>query len=99
MGMDKFKTKRDTNDSDGSVFACFHHYHVDFRVCYVYMVFYVIKGRDCAEYPKADGTDGESLEDYLVSMRQVSDTVYYNIIKESDFSNKTGDSKQDESFV
>ena len=51
-GMDKFKTKRDTNDSDGSVFACFHHYHVDFRVCYVYMVFYVIKGRDCAEYPK-----------------------------------------------
>ena len=56
--MDKFKTKRDTNDSDGSVFACFHHYHVDFRVCYVYMVFYVIKGRDCAEYPKADGTDG-----------------------------------------
>ena len=84
--MDKFKTKRDTNDSDGSVFACFHHYHVDFRVCYVYMVFYVIKGRDCAEYPKADGTDGESLEDYLVSMRQVSDTVYYNIIKESDFS-------------
>ena len=29
---------------------------------------------------------GESLEDYLVSMRQVSDTVYYNIIKESDFS-------------
>lgn len=31
-------------------------------------------------------TDGESLEDYLVSMRQVSDTVYYNIIKESDFS-------------
>ena len=50
--------QRDTNDSDGSVFACFHHYHVDFRVCYVYMVFYVIKGRDCAEYPKADGTDG-----------------------------------------
>ena len=22
------------------------------------VVFYVIKGRDCAEYPKADGTDG-----------------------------------------
>lgn len=29
---------------------------------------------------------GESLEDYLVSMRQISDTVYYNVIKESDFS-------------
>lgn len=84
--MDKFKTKRDTNDSDGSVFACFHHYHVDFRVCYVYMVFYVIKGRDCAEYQKLMEQTGESLEDYLVSMRQVSDTVYYNIIKESDFS-------------
>lgn len=31
---------------------------------------------------------GESLEDYLVNMRQVSDTVYYNIIKESDFSSQ-----------
>ena len=28
---------------------------------------------------------GETLEDYLVSMRQISDTVYYNVIKESDF--------------
>ncbi len=29
---------------------------------------------------------GETLEDYLVSMRQISDTVYYNVIKENDFS-------------
>ena len=29
---------------------------------------------------------GESLEDYLVSMRQVSDTAYYHLIKENDFS-------------
>lgn len=28
---------------------------------------------------------GESLEDYLVNMRQVSDTAYYNIIKGNDF--------------
>ena len=27
---------------------------------------------------------GENLEDYLVSMRQISDAVYYNVIKESD---------------
>ncbi|MFR2835995.1 MAG: hypothetical protein ACLTCI_04050 [[Clostridium] nexile] len=27
----------------------------------------------------------EYLEDYLVSMRQISDTVYYNVIKENDF--------------
>ncbi len=31
---------------------------------------------------------GESLEDYLVNMRQVSDTAYYNIIKGNDFSGK-----------
>ena len=30
---------------------------------------------------------GEHLEDYLVSMRQVSDAVYYNVIKENDLSN------------
>ena len=29
---------------------------------------------------------GESLEDYLVSMRQISDTAYYYLIKENDFS-------------
>ena len=28
---------------------------------------------------------GENLEDYLVSMRQISDAVYYNVIKENDF--------------
>ncbi len=31
---------------------------------------------------------GENLEDYLVSMRQISDAVYYNVIKENDFSNQ-----------
>lgn len=29
---------------------------------------------------------GESLEDYLVSMRQISDVMYYNVIKSNDFS-------------
>mgnify|MGYP003078202637 CR=1 FL=1 len=33
----------------------------------------------------------ENLEDYLVSMRQISDTVYYNVIKESDFSSQEQD--------
>lgn len=31
---------------------------------------------------------GESLEDYLVNMRQVSDAAYYNVIKENDFSSQ-----------
>ncbi|HIS63537.1 MAG TPA: sensor histidine kinase [Candidatus Scybalomonas excrementigallinarum] len=30
----------------------------------------------------------EGLEDYLVSMRQISDALYYNVIKESDFSSQ-----------
>lgn len=29
---------------------------------------------------------GESLEDYLVNMRQISEAAYYNIVKENDFS-------------
>ncbi len=34
---------------------------------------------------------GENLEDYLVSMRQISDAVYYNVIKENDFSSQDKD--------
>lgn len=34
---------------------------------------------------------GENLEDYLVSMRQISDAVYYNVIKENDFSSQDND--------
>lgn len=34
---------------------------------------------------------GDSLEDYLLSMRRISDTVYYNVVKESDFSSQNKD--------
>ncbi len=37
---------------------------------------------------------GESLEDYLVKMRQISDTLYYNVIKENDFSSETKEIQQ-----
>lgn len=37
---------------------------------------------------------GESLENYLVSMRQISDAVYYNVIKENDFSSRENDIQQ-----
>lgn len=33
----------------------------------------------------------ETMEDYLMRMRQISDTVYYSVVKENDFSNKTQD--------
>lgn len=36
----------------------------------------------------------ENLEDYLVSMRQISDAVYYNVIKESDLSDKDNNTQQ-----
>ena len=28
---------------------------------------------------------GENMEAYLMSMRQISDTVYYNVVKENEF--------------
>ncbi len=31
---------------------------------------------------------GENLEDYLIGMRQISDALYYNVIKENDFSDQ-----------
>lgn len=31
---------------------------------------------------------GESMEDHLVNMRQISDAVYYNVVKENDFYDK-----------
>lgn len=34
---------------------------------------------------------GENLEDYLVSMRQISDAAYYNVIKENDLSARDQD--------
>ncbi len=34
---------------------------------------------------------GESLEDYLIHMRQISDAAYYNVIKENDFSSQNQD--------
>lgn len=34
---------------------------------------------------------GESMEDYLVNMRQVSDAAYYDVIKEHDFQDQTDD--------
>lgn len=37
---------------------------------------------------------GENMEDYLMSMRQISDAVYYNVIKENDFSDKNNDIQQ-----
>lgn len=37
---------------------------------------------------------GEHLEDYLLSMRQVSDAVYYNVIKEHDFSSQDNTIRQ-----
>lgn len=37
---------------------------------------------------------GENMEDYLISMRQISDTVYYNVIKENDFSDQDNDIQQ-----
>lgn len=37
---------------------------------------------------------GENMEDYLVSMRRVSDSIYYNVIKEHDFSSQDKEVQQ-----
>lgn len=43
---------------------------------------------------KLIGQAGENLEDYLVSMRRVSDSIYYNVIKEKDFSRENQEIQQ-----
>ena len=42
-------------------------------------------GRDRASTQKLMEQTGENLEDYLVSMRQISDAAYYNVIKRMTF--------------
>lgn len=41
----------------------------------------------------------ENLEDYLISMRQISDAVYYNVIKEDDFSNQDNSIKREMNLI
>ncbi len=43
---------------------------------------------------KLIGQAGENLEDYLVGMRRVSDSIYYNVIKENDLSRENQEIQQ-----
>ena len=53
----------------------------------LYMRFSTLSREDMVQSTqKLTEQAGENLEDYLVSMRQISDVAYYNIIKENDFS-------------
>ena len=55
----------------------------------LYMRFSTLSREDMVQSTqKLTEQAGESMEDYLVSMRQISDVLYYNIIKENDFSNQ-----------
>ena len=55
----------------------------------MYLRFSTVSKEDTIESTqKLAEQTGESLEDYLVNMRQVSDAAYYNIIKGNDFSGK-----------
>lgn len=55
----------------------------------MYLRFSTVSKKDTIESTqKLVEQAGESLEDYLVNMRQVSDAAYYNIIKGNDFSGK-----------
>ncbi len=55
----------------------------------LYMRFSTLSREDMVQSTqKLTEQAGESMEDYLVSVRQISDVLYYNIIKENDFSNQ-----------
>ena len=56
-------------------------------VMYVAFSVFFPAGSD-PEQPESMEQTGEKLEDYLLSMRQISDAVYYNVIKESDFASQ-----------
>lgn len=58
----------------------------------LYMRFSTIYGEETVQSTrKLMEQTGENLEDYLVSMRQISDAAYYNVIKENDFSAQAQD--------
>lgn len=52
----------------------------------MYMRFSTLSRQETIENPrKLMEQTGETMEDYLVNMRQISDAVYYNVVKENDF--------------
>lgn len=52
----------------------------------MYMRFSMLSRQETTESSrKLMEQTGESMEDYLVNMRQISDAVYYNVVKENDF--------------
>lgn len=55
----------------------------------MYMRFSMLSRQETTESSrKLMEQTGESMEDYLVNMRQISDAVYYNVVKENDFYDK-----------
>ena len=55
----------------------------------MYMRFSMLSRQETTESSrKLMEQTGESMEDYLVNMRQISDVVYYNVVKENDFYDK-----------
>ena len=77
---------------DYDCFFCYIHLdYVAVRKCDVYSIFCFITPRSqevIQSTKKLMEQTEEGLEDYLVSMRQISDALYYNVIKESDFSSQ-----------
>lgn len=55
----------------------------------LYLRFYMLSQEETVQSTqKLMEQSGENLEDYLVSMRQISDALYYNVVKENDFSSE-----------
>lgn len=55
----------------------------------MYMRFSMLSRQETTESSrKLMEQTGESMEDYLVNMRQISDAVYYKVVKENDFYDK-----------
>ena len=84
----KNETGRDSKYVDAGVFLHFSADHAAYGSSYVYEIFHVVQAGNDGKLQKTLEQTGESMEDYLVNMRQISDAVYYNVVKENDFYDK-----------
>ncbi|MGX7199417.1 cache domain-containing sensor histidine kinase [Enterococcus nangangensis] len=48
----------------------------------------ISRQKEVASTQEMIGQTKEAMDDYLMRMRQISDTAYYNVVKENDFSNQ-----------
>ena len=84
-----YKPGNYTDNIDGCIFCYFRSDHAVYGKCNVLAFSSMSRQEILENNQKLMDQTIESVEDYLINMRQISDALYYDIIKESDISSQS----------